>query len=148
MPVFAEGRCPPGQYPIGGQGVAGCAPIPSVPARPSGAWRSTWGAVATSPTQLAMGVSKDQRRKRRAASEALEQCERSGARDCVVQATYRNECVAVAAPGKPGPGDLVVSTGATPQMVISTSMAMCFSLNRGDCEVGYMHCNAPQWVLY
>ncbi|TGS15267.1 DUF4189 domain-containing protein, partial [Mesorhizobium sp. M1C.F.Ca.ET.187.01.1.1] len=24
----AEGRCPPGQYPIGGQGVGGCAPIP------------------------------------------------------------------------------------------------------------------------
>lgn len=26
--AFAEGGCPPGQYPIGGQGVQGCAPIP------------------------------------------------------------------------------------------------------------------------
>lgn len=26
--AFAEGGCPAGQYPIGGQGVQGCAPIP------------------------------------------------------------------------------------------------------------------------
>lgn len=26
--AHAEGRCPPGQYPIGGPGVGGCAPIP------------------------------------------------------------------------------------------------------------------------
>lgn len=55
--VFAEGVCPPGMYPVGGQGVQGCAPIHgalgggagfSVPApappRPTGAWITTWGA--------------------------------------------------------------------------------------------------------
>lgn len=26
--AYAKGRCPPGQYPVGGQGVGGCAPIP------------------------------------------------------------------------------------------------------------------------
>lgn len=26
--ALAEGNCPPGFYPIGGQGVQGCAPIP------------------------------------------------------------------------------------------------------------------------
>lgn len=26
--VWAEGRCPPGQFPVGGQGMLGCAPIP------------------------------------------------------------------------------------------------------------------------
>ena len=31
-PALGEGRCPPGHYPIGGQGVLGCAPIP-------GAWQ-------------------------------------------------------------------------------------------------------------
>lgn len=34
--AFAEGACPPGQYPIGGQGVVGCAPIP-------GAWQAAPG---------------------------------------------------------------------------------------------------------
>ncbi len=30
--AYAEGRCPPGQFPVGGQGMLGCAPIP-------GAWQ-------------------------------------------------------------------------------------------------------------
>src|SRR2546427_3315443 len=48
----AEGRCPPGQYPIGDQGVGGCAPIPgagrSAPDENPGHWVKTWGAVAGS----------------------------------------------------------------------------------------------------
>ena len=54
---FAEGNCPPGYYPIGGQGARGCAPIPSgapsstssggiseLPANsPTGRWIKTWG---------------------------------------------------------------------------------------------------------
>lgn len=27
--TYGEGRCPPGQYPVGGQGAGGCAPIPA-----------------------------------------------------------------------------------------------------------------------
>lgn len=53
IPAMAEQGCPPGQYPIGGQGVAACAPIPqgssqeTAPApRPLGKWIKTWGAVA------------------------------------------------------------------------------------------------------
>lgn len=46
--AFAEGGCPAGQYPIGGQGVQGCAPIPSAGSgggdlRPNGRWIKTWG---------------------------------------------------------------------------------------------------------
>ncbi|MGH8039935.1 MAG: DUF4189 domain-containing protein [Pseudomonas sp.] len=36
--VRAEGACPPGQYPVGGQGVQGCAPIPG-----AGAWQQSPG---------------------------------------------------------------------------------------------------------
>lgn len=49
----AEGRCPPGQFPVGGQGMEGCAPIPggggdSGPAAPvpTGEWEMRWGAIA------------------------------------------------------------------------------------------------------
>jgi hypothetical protein len=31
----AEGRCPPGSYPAGGQGVGGCAPHPGVSSEPA-----------------------------------------------------------------------------------------------------------------
>lgn len=49
--AFAEGGCPAGQYPIGGQGVQGCAPIPSAGSgggdlRPNGRWIKTWGAIS------------------------------------------------------------------------------------------------------
>lgn len=53
--AFGEGACPPGQYPIGGQGVQGCAPIPQSGAgggsgpRPTGRWIKTWGAIGLSP---------------------------------------------------------------------------------------------------
>jgi len=58
--AYAEGGCPPGSYPIGGQGVQGCAPIPgagggvsqqspSPRPRPLGEWIRTWGGVAVPP---------------------------------------------------------------------------------------------------
>ena len=50
--AMAEGRCPPGQYPIGGQGVGGCAPIPGAGqsgdgVAPTGRWETRWGAIAS-----------------------------------------------------------------------------------------------------
>lgn len=49
--VRAEGNCPAGMYPIGGQGVLGCTPIPqstqAAPSQPSGHWVSQWGAIAS-----------------------------------------------------------------------------------------------------
>lgn len=52
--AFAEGNCPPGYCPIGGQGARGCAPIPGAAsgsgttaeiqlASPTGKWVRTWG---------------------------------------------------------------------------------------------------------
>lgn len=44
----AEGNCPPGQFPIGGQGAVACAPMPqsgsATPqeSRPLGKWIKTW----------------------------------------------------------------------------------------------------------
>lgn len=57
------------------------------------AWTAPWGAIATSPTQLAMGVSNTQNRTRRAERDALDQCKRSGAS---MRTIYQNSCVAVA----------------------------------------------------
>lgn len=53
--VHAEGCCLPGQYPVGGQGMLGCAPIPGYASgaptqddykRPRGKWKITWGGAS------------------------------------------------------------------------------------------------------
>lgn len=106
--AFAEGRCPPGQYPVGDQNVGGCAPIPSsgpaVPAsRPTGKWETRWGAIArdASPTpgaRLAIGVAESQRTKKAASAVALAQCVEGGGNDCRVLLAYNNQCAALSGP--------------------------------------------------
>lgn len=102
----AEGRCPPGQYPIGGQGVGGCAPMPGSNGGDAGSsgpvatgrWIKTWGAIATAVSTGDMGASVGRRSKQEASSEALSRCASHGARDCKVGTTYKNQCVAYADP--------------------------------------------------
>lgn len=91
----AEGRCPPGQYPIGGQGVGGCAPIPGGDAGSgqtgpiqTGRWNKTWGAIAMA-SNGDVGVSVGKVRKADASNEALANCSQHGASDCKVTQTYR-----------------------------------------------------------
>lgn len=108
--VRAEGRCPPGQYPIGGQGVGGCAPIPGgaeaadAGPRATGRWIKTWGAIALSPSG-ASGASTGKKSKSLAAKDAEEVCAKGGASGCKVAFTYKNQC-AVAVVPKSGTGGL------------------------------------------
>nr|WP_080376630.1 DUF4189 domain-containing protein [Stenotrophomonas pavanii] len=86
--AWAEGRCPPGQYPIGGQGAGGCAPIPAGGSgaespRPTGRWIKTWGAIALSPSG-ASGASTGKKSKSLAAKEAEAVCAQEGASGCKV----------------------------------------------------------------
>lgn len=84
--TFAEGRCPPGQYPIGDSRAPGCAPIPAGGGgaaegpRATGRWRKTWGAIATSSTG-ASGTVTGEVKKSDAANNAVSECASSGARD-------------------------------------------------------------------
>ncbi|MEN5002386.1 DUF4189 domain-containing protein [Stenotrophomonas indicatrix] len=101
--AFAEGGCPAGQYPVGGQGVQGCAPIPSAGSgggdlRPNGRWTKTWGAISISPSTLDVGTSVGQKSKAAAFAEAKARCSTYGAKDCGENFSYKNQCVAVAAP--------------------------------------------------
>jgi len=101
--ALAEGACPPGQYPVGGQGVVGCAPIPqggtggSVGApRPTGKWETRWGAVVEDNTSsnLATGTAVSRKSKREAIAAATLVCEEMGgkkmqATDYVLQPVRR-----------------------------------------------------------
>lgn len=92
--AMAEGRCPPGQYPVGDErhGVGGCAPIPGGQAQggaqpsapvPTGEWETRWGAIAQDAARqsggnLPIGVSASKKSKREAQIEAISQCRRMG----------------------------------------------------------------------
>src|SRR2546427_13223439 len=90
----AEGRCPGGQYPIGGQGVGGCAPIPgaaqSAPQENPGYWVKTWGAVASSPGGDA-GSATGHQAKASAERQAVERCRQGGATDCTRSEEHTSE---------------------------------------------------------
>jgi len=84
----AEGRCLLGQYPIGDQGVGGCAPIPGTgqsasDSTPTRRWEKRWGAIAYHATQdrqgtAAIGVAESKRTEAEARSAALEECRKLG----------------------------------------------------------------------
>lgn len=89
--VFAEGRCPPGQYPVGSEsGVQGCAPIPGAGGPgaagapvATGQWETRWGALAqdAAPAEgrnLAIGVAASKVSRREAKSIAIAECQRMG----------------------------------------------------------------------
>lgn len=107
-PAAAEGRCPPGQYPIRDQGVGGCAPIPGAgqsarDATPTGRWEKRWGAIAYHATQdregtAAIGVAESKRTEAEARSVALEECRKLDGLECQVLLAYHNQCAALAGP--------------------------------------------------
>lgn len=146
-PVHAEGGCPPGSYPIGGQGVQGCAPIPSngsaeEQARPTGRWLKTWGAIATASNGDA-GASAKMKSKGAATSDALSQCARMGAKDCKIVMSYKNQCVAMVTPTNLDRGGAVTSRAETE--VVASKLAMDICNNRGSagCKVFYSACSEP-----
>lgn len=144
----AEGGCPPGQFPIGGQGVQGCAPIPGAstppPApRPTGEWLLTWGSIFTSPSTGATGVASGKLKKAEAVAEARANCSSKGASDCIEEISYENGCVALtdAPRGSNIPGGR--GTGATIDSAVEKSNQICLKNGASVCTVAYSNCSMP-----
>lgn len=154
-PVFAEGGCPSGYYPIGGQGVQGCAPIPGsqssgapaqvgvvAPPRPSGEWLTTWGAVAQSPTSDLVGTAANKQSERAAESEALRICASEGAKDCKTSLTYYNQCVAFSVPNS-GKGRGSVNTAVDLPTAKKDALDSCSDTGGGRCVISHTECSEP-----
>lgn len=141
--ALAEGRCPPGQYPIGDQGVGGCAPIPgagrSAPDENPGHWVKTWGAVAGSMNGDA-GASTGHQAKASAERQAIERCGHWGATDCKVLYTYYNQCYASIRTGRPDNGTMF-NAGATKEQALERATQDC--RNSGSQECTFVHSTAP-----
>ncbi len=103
----AEGRCPPGQYPIGSaNGVLGCAPIPGAgdsggsnappPYIQSVKMVPRWISYARSPDGLVMGWSVRQHKERASDRQALKACNKRSGQKCEIVARVTNEQCAYA----------------------------------------------------
>lgn len=143
--VVAEGRCPPGQFPVGGPGMLGCAPINgAAPAQsapqPTGKWIDTWGAIAVSDASGDSGVSSGKLSRSDAVSEALQNCTAGGSADCKAQVTYKNQCVAVAK-SSIATQEGVAYTGPE-ETVQAEALARCSRGGR-HCQIKYVDCTKP-----
>lgn len=142
----AEGRCPPGQYPIGGEGVGGCAPIEtsgggeSASPQPTGRWIKTWGAIAFSSSGDA-GASKNKFSKSEASKEAIAQCAQWGAKDCKVSLAFKNQCAAVVQADR-GKGTRS-NTGETEKQAVERATQDCTASRSETCKVIYSGCSEP-----
>lgn len=150
---LAEGRCPPGQYPIGGQGVGGCAPIgggggeagPAAP-KPTGYWIKTWGAISMAPSG-ASGTVVGRHSKSEAGKDAVDQCKASGAQGCRVSFTYKNQCAAAAIAGSGFTGTRFGS-GATEEIAQKVAIDDCVKHGGQACEAVYSACTEPEFKKY
>lgn len=157
--AHAEGGCPPGQYPIGGQGAAGCAPIPQSGAveqsnQPAGRWIKTWGAIAMGMVDGVpnYGVPVGEKSKAEAESDAVMRCAKRGATGCEVLLSYFNQCAALSEPiGEDGKisGNVVAVGSATVELAESRALEKCARENAGaHCEVSYKACSTPFFEKY
>lgn len=150
--VSAEGRCPSGMYPIDGQGVSACAPIPGAargapasPPQPHYRWEDRWGAIAqSSGGGASVGFSSDARSDEEAQELALEHCRNVG-RPCVVTFVYRNECAALAW-GSTGEkltgGAAGLGGGVFMDLAQAKAKRQCKSRGTSpDCQVVYTGCS-------
>lgn len=158
--AFAEGGCPPGSYPIGGQGVQGCAPIPSGGSVGSsqgpvatGKWETRWGAISEDSVNLSTGASVSKKSKRLAISAAKAECERLGGNNCKLRLTYYNQCVALADPDarqlQSGGGRSSIVTAVTVEQAAAMALDRCAGLDGGQtCEVVYTGCSMSEFKMF
>ncbi len=159
-PAYAEGGCPPGMYPIGGQGVQGCAPIPGaqagagggasstpLPPRPTGEWIKTWGALAGAVDGTAGGASVNQLTEDAARLKAVENCERQGGGRCKVDFVYQNQCVSAVNSELVSTGTKYASAGSV-ESATRLAVQACTAAGGKECRSIYSACAVPFFREY
>ncbi|WDJ07610.1 DUF4189 domain-containing protein [Xanthomonas campestris pv. incanae] len=148
--VFAEGNCPPGFYPIGGQGAVGCAPVSSpTNATPTatGEWETRWGAFAFDEAKGFMGASSGQESKKKARKEAELECMKVGGIKCKPIFFYKNQCAAIAIGS--GSGGYGYSGAPTVEGAKVLAMKACVGTSSGKtCEIIYSACSMSSFRSY
>lgn len=153
----AEGNCPPGFYPIGGQGVQGCAPIsagsagasesPPPAPRPNGEWIKTWGALAGSLGGAQGGAATGAKSQDEASRQAVKYCEESSGSSCKVEFVYFNQCAVAVVSASKSTGTQYAG-GPTVQAATDTAMRLCQNKGGAQCNVIYSACSEPLFRKY
>lgn len=142
-PSRAEGRCPPGFFPIGGgnAGWEGCAPMGGGEDEETESdgpqWETRWGAIATG--RGAFGAAENARSKKEAEKTAMARCLQStvNAR-CAIKGSYKNQCVALAW----GDKGSISYRGPIESENRQKAMELC-SRETTDCAIYYSACSLP-----
>lgn len=159
---FAEGRCPPGQYPIGDDRAPGCAPIPGaeggggagMPAPvPTGKWETRWGAIVEDAENLATGASVSMKTKRQAVSAAEAECRKVGGRNCKLRLAYYNQCIAIADPDArqiaDGGGKSMAVSAQTVEKAKTMALEQCRATDGGQtCTIAYSACSMSEFKSF
>ncbi|WP_139052540.1 DUF4189 domain-containing protein [Xanthomonas cannabis] len=143
---FAEGACPPGSYPIGGQGVSGCAPISaggSSNPQPTGEWQTRWGALAYDEDDKSLGVAEGRRSKSEARDVAVEFCMQGGGKGCSAKVFYKNGCIAVASSEQRNISKSYISSSKV--RAEDLALKLC---GIGDCKIFYSGCSEAYFKRY
>lgn len=144
---YAEGNCPPGYYPTGGDaaGWHGCAPMDGgisnqsedAPQEAQEEWEDRWGAIATA--NGAFGVSVSKKNKEQAAQGALTECRRNAGKEaCKLKPPYYNQCAALAW----GDTTNIVARGPDLHEVEQRAVDLCSKETR-NCRIYYSACSLP-----
>mgnify|MGYP000880123412 CR=1 FL=1 len=158
--AYAEGGCPAGMYPIGGQGVQGCAPIPGaqgagasgtssapLPPRLLGEWIETWGALAGSIEGEEGGASVSELTEAAAREKSIANCERQGGGRCKVVFVYQNQCVSAVTSELASTGTKYV-TAASEEIATKLAVQDCEKAGGKQCKSIYSACTVPFFKKY
>ena len=158
--AFAEGGCPPGQYPIGDSRAPGCAPIPVGGSSdsqqgpiPTGKWETRWGAIAEDSATLTTGAAFSMKSKQRAIGAAMGECKRLGGKQCKLRLAYHNQCVAIADPAAESlarsSGQSMAVTAENEGKAKDMALSQCQSYGSGQvCNVVYSGCSMSEFKSF
>jgi hypothetical protein len=154
--LYAEQGCAPGFYPGGNQPNGPiCIPVPgygttnSTTTSPASGpkWQLTWGAIAMDLTTTGnIGASVGHSSRGQAKREAMARCSVGGAKECVVQLTYKHQCAAVAWPTKVGALGVIAQSGPTIEEASRVALSRCEGYSGDACKIVYSDCTRPVLV--
>ncbi|AZQ54614.1 DUF4189 domain-containing protein [Burkholderia cenocepacia] len=147
--AYAEGGCPPGTVPQGGQGTTGCMPISgygqpgnrAIPGAPLNVtFIERWGAVALDAQETHnIGASHDKASRAEAEQIAMKNCLDLGSKKCELVSAYSNRCVAVAKADT----HYSVATNLTKPEAEKTVLGLC---EDASCKVVYSQCSLAKRI--
>lgn len=137
--TYAQGYCPPGQYPVAGQGWSYCAGVPDSQEAPADApkpkWINKWLALTVDKDKAILSTATSSESANAAVAISMQDCQNKGGTACDNRVTVLNGCLAMAV----GSGFLASGAGATKNEAEAQALGRC---EGGDvkCRIYHSEC--------